>query len=326
MSNNMKSTYIKPAGIEQKSAHHADKSMKGLPVADEEPFPRGLLDSSDSQIDWLRVWPFIFMHVACLGVFFVGFSWFALAFAVAFYILRMFAITGFYHRYFSHKTFKTSRAVQFIFALIGTSSTQKGPLWWAAHHRHHHKYSDQEEDVHSPKKGFLWSHMGWFLCKQYFSTRMDLVRDWKKYPELLWLDKHAMLIPVVTGISIFCLGEVLNYFMPQLGTNGLQLIIWGFFVSTVVLTHATLLINSLAHRLGTRYFDTEDDSRNNFFLALITLGEGWHNNHHFSPGSTRQGFFWWQIDITYYLLKAMASIGLVWDLKPVPKKVMEYKK
>lgn len=275
----------------------------------------------DRKIHWLRILPFIGLHLACLSVLWVGVSGFALWFMLGFYVLRMFAITGFYHRYFSHKTFQTSRLVQFIFGLIGTMSSQRGPLWWAAHHRHHHRHTDQPEDRHSPRDGFWYSHMGWFLNQQNFATDQKLIRDWLKYPELVWLDRFSLPITVLTGASIWALGSWLAVSYPQLGTSGAQLFVWGFLVSTVLLTHATLLINSLAHHLGSRSFHTPDDSRNNWFLALITLGEGWHNNHHFYAGSVRQGFYWWQIDVTFYLLKVMSWLGLVWQLKPVPKRV-----
>jgi stearoyl-CoA desaturase (delta-9 desaturase) len=274
----------------------------------------------DRQIDWLRIIPFILLHVSCLAVFFVGFSWFAVAVMFGFYLLRMFAITAFYHRYFSHKAFKTSRAVQFIFALIGTMSTQNGPLWWAAHHRNHHRHADKPGDLHSPRDGFWYSHMGWFLNKQNYATQEHLVKDWIRYPELRWLDRHSVLVSVLTAASFWLAGSVLAYTTPSLGTNGLQLFVWGFLISTILLTHVTLTINSFAHRFGFRTYPTQDDSRNNWFLAIITLGEGWHNNHHFCPASVRQGFVWWQVDLTFYVLRMMAAVGLVWDLVPIPKK------
>lgn len=274
----------------------------------------------DRDIDWLRIIPFVLMHVGCLAVFFVGFSWFAFAVMLGFYLLRMFAITAFFHRYFSHKAFKTSRTVQFIFALIGTMSTQNGPLWWAAHHRYHHRHADKEGDLHSPRDGFWYSHMGWFLNKQNHATQEHLVKDWIKYPELRWLDRHSILVSVLTGTSFWLVGSVLAHAAPSLGTNGPQLFVWGFLLSTVVLTHITLTINSFAHRFGFRTYPTQDDSRNNWFLAIITLGEGWHNNHHFCPASVRQGFVWWQIDFSFYVLKMMESVGLVWDLVPIPGK------
>ena len=275
----------------------------------------------ERRIDWWRIIPFVLLHVACLAVFWVGVSPFSLLFMLGFYLLRMFAITGFYHRYFSHKTFETSRPLQFIFALIGTMSSQRGPLWWAAHHRHHHRHADQPQDKHSPQHGFWYSHMGWFLNRQNFITDKQAVRDWLKYPELVWLDRFNLPVVLLTALAIYALGEGLAAYQPQLHTSGLQLLVWGFLLSTVLLTHATLMINSLAHRFGSRDFATDDQSRNNLLLAIITLGEGWHNNHHYYAGSARQGFYWWQIDITYYILKMMAWLGLVWNLKPVPARI-----
>lgn len=273
------------------------------------------------QIQWLRILPFIVLHLACLLALWVGVSTFAILFMLVFYVLRMFAITAFYHRYFSHKTFETSRILQFIFALLGTMSSQRGPLWWTAHHRHHHHHADQAADKHSPQHGFWHSHMGWFLNKQNVYTDKRLIKDWLKYPELIWLDRFSMPIVVLTAIAIYLLGHWLAVHYPSLNTSGLQLLVWGFVISTVLVIHATLMINSMAHRYGSRDFSTNDDSRNNFWLALITLGEGWHNNHHFYAGSVRQGFYWWQIDISYYLLKLLAWCGLVWNLKPVPARV-----
>lgn len=276
-------------------------------------------DGDDRAIDWLRVVPFLGMHVMCLGVIWVGFSWFALATALVLYAVRMFAITGFYHRYFSHKAFRTSRVLQFAFALVGAASVQRGPLWWAAHHRNHHRHADTEHDPHSPRRlGFWWSHAGWFLTRRGFRTDFERIPDLARYPELRLLDRYDVLVPIALATALFFLGGWLERHHPELGTSAAQLLIWGFFVSTVVLFHATVTINSLAHRYGTRRFDTADDSRNNAWLALITFGEGWHNNHHHYPGSARQGFAWWEFDLTYYGLRALAALGLVWDLKPVP--------
>lgn len=272
-----------------------------------------------TSIDWLRTLPFIGMHVACFGVFLVGWSPIAVATAIALYLLRMFAITGFYHRYFSHRSFKTSRKTAVIFALIGASSVQRGPIWWAAHHRHHHATTEREDDPHSPvHHGFWWSHTGWFLSRKHFSVQEDRVRDWQRYPELRFLDRFDIVVPLILAIGLFLTGLGLQAYAPQLGTSGAQMLVWGFFVSTVVLYHGTFTINSLAHRWGKRRYATQDNSRNNFLLALLTLGEGWHNNHHHYPVSAKQGFYWWEIDMTYYVLRAMSALGLVWDLKPVP--------
>ncbi len=282
--------------------------------------------SESKKIQWVRIIPFIILHVACLGIFYVGVSWFAVTFMLLFYLIRMFSITAFFHRYLSHKTFQTSRIVQFVFVLIGTMSAQRGPLWWAAHHRYHHRFTDTEHDPHSSTYGFWYSHLGWFLNDYNFATRKEVVKDWLKYPELVWLDRFSLIIVLLTAVSIYALGEWLAVVYPALATSGLQLLVWGFVVSTVLLIHATLCINSLAHLYGSRDFETEDQSRNNLFLSIITLGEGWHNNHHYYAGSARQGFYWWQIDITYYLLKMMSWIGLVWGLKPIPARVYEFSK
>lgn len=281
-------------------------------------------ESRADRIDWLRAAPFAALHLACLGVIWVGVSPTALVVAAALYALRMFALTGFYHRYFSHKTFRTSRAVQFVFAVIGAACVQRGPLWWAAHHRNHHRNADTALDPHSPGvHGFLWSHIGWFLTPRAFRTELERVPDLAAYPELRWLDRYDIAIPILLAVALYALGALLHHEAPQLHTSGGQLLVWGFFVSTVVLFHGTVTINSLAHRFGSRRFATHDDSRNNPWLALLTFGEGWHNNHHYFPGSARQGFRWWEIDITWYGLKLMALLGLVHDLKPVPAWVLD---
>lgn len=271
------------------------------------------------RIDWLRAVPFFAMHLACLAVFWVGVSPVAVLVALALYGLRMFAITGFYHRYFSHRTFRTSRVVQFLAALVGAASVQRGPLWWAAHHRNHHRHTETTLDPHSPRvHGFWRSHMGWFLTREGFRTDWSRIPDLAKYPELRWLDRYDTLVPVLLAVGLYGLGALLERVAPGLGTTGGQMLVWGFFISTTVLFHATVTINSLAHRYGSRRFETGDDSRNNFWLALLTFGEGWHNNHHFFPGTVRQGFRWWEIDLTFYGLKLMSWCGLVRDLKPVP--------
>ncbi|MFT4647754.1 MAG: stearoyl-CoA desaturase (delta-9 desaturase) [Planctomycetota bacterium] len=276
-------------------------------------------DGDVHKADWGRVIPFVALHLACLLVLIVGWSPVAVIFAVAFYGLRMFAITAFYHRYFSHRAFKTSRAMQFVFAVLGLAAVQKGPLWWAAHHRNHHRHSDHEGDVHSPQREGLWySHVGWILSRQNLRTRLELVGDLAKFPELRFLDRFDLLVPILLIPLLFGVGVGLQAFWPGLGTSGMQFLVWGFVISTVALYHGTFTINSLAHRLGTRRFDTPDDSRNNAFLSLLTFGEGWHNNHHHYPGSVRMGFRWWEFDLSFYLIRAMAVMGLVWDLRPIP--------
>jgi stearoyl-CoA desaturase (delta-9 desaturase) len=274
--------------------------------------------------DWARMIPFLAMHAVCLAVIWVGFSWVAFAVTVTLYVVRMFAITGFYHRYFSHRTFKTSRAGQFIFGLLGASAVQRGPIWWAAHHRHHHVHSDKAEDVHSPvQHGFFWSHMGWFMSSKHFVADLSRVKDLLKYPELRFLDRFDIAIPTLLGVGVFLFGILLKHVAPGLGTNGWQMLVWGFFISTVLVYHGTYTINSLSHVFGRQRYKTGDASRNNVWLAIITLGEGWHNNHHHYPASVRQGFYWWEFDITFYMLKLMSFLGLIWDLKPVPRAVRE---
>ena len=285
-----------------------DNSVGAQPVSESE-----ALD-----IDWIRSIPFFLLHLTCFAVIWVGWSWTAVLVAVSLYFLRMFAITGFYHRYFSHRSFETSCWAQFLFAVWGNSAVQKGPLWWAAHHRHHHRHSDKETDVHSPHtSGFFWSHIGWITCKGNFTTNLKAVPDLAKFPELRFLDRFETTVPILLATSLFGLGSLLQVLAPQLDTTGPQLLIWGFFISTIVLFHGTCTINSLAHLMGRKRYRTSDESRNSLFLALITLGEGWHNNHHHFSASVRQGFYWWEIDITYYVLYLFSRIGLIWNLTPV---------
>jgi len=274
-------------------------------------------------VDWVRCIPFIILHLGCLGVLWTGASAVAVASAVALYLARMFAVTGVYHRYFSHKSYSTSRAGQLLLALFGATTVQRGPLWWAYHHRHHHRHSDDAEDAHSPHvHGFWWSHIGWITSRRNFPTDYSRVRDLSRYPELVFLNRFDSLVPLAFAGAIFGLGWLLEVVAPGLGTNRWQMLVWGFFVSTTALFHGTSCINSLAHLIGRRRFQTEDSSRNSFLLSVVTLGEGWHNNHHRYPGAARNGFYWWEIDLTYYLLTALSWTGLIWDLNAVPPSVL----
>ena len=279
--------------------------------------------STPKQIDWPRTIPFIILHLGCLGVIWVGVSPLAVWLAVGLYFFRMFAITGFLHRYFSHKTYSTSRAFQFIMALWCSLAVQRGALWWAYTHRHHHKHSDEEDDKHSPVvDGFWWAHIGWITSKKNFPTDYSKITDLAKYPELVFLNRFDTLIPILFAGSLYGLGAYLG--AQGVDTSGGQLLIWGFFISTTVLFHGTSCINSLAHVWGTKRFKTTDDeSRNSFILTLITLGEGWHNNHHRYQATTKQGFYWWEFDPTYYLLKMLSWTGLIWGLKGVPESIYE---
>lgn len=286
--------------------------------------PEATRASTLGRIRPVNALPIAIIHLVALSAIWVGWSWAAVWTAVALFWIRMFVITAFYHRYFSHRTFKTHRVTQFLFALLGTSTAQRSPLWWAAHHREHHRHSDQEPDPHSPGwRGALWSHTGWFLTDEAKQTNWRAIPDWKKFPELVWLDRYHLVGPLGLAALLALFGWALSMWMPALHTSALQLTVWGFGVSTTALYHATFTVNSIAHMVGTQRFDTGDDSRNNWFLALITLGEGWHNNHHYCPGAVRQGFYWWEYDPTYWMLRVMSALGLVWDFNPVPDHVYQ---
>ena len=263
-------------------------------------------------LGWIVSAPFFGVHVAAVvGVAILGWSWTGFALAMALYFIRMFGVTGAYHRYFSHRTYRTSRAFQFVLAVLAQTSFQKGALWWAAHHRDHHKFSDTTRDPHSFREdGFWWSHVGWILSRDTEETDLKKIGDLARYPELRWLNTYHLVPGVLLGVSLWLAG-------------GWPALVWGLFVSTVLVWHGTFSINSLAHWWGRRRYSTTDDSKNSLALALITMGEGWHNNHHYYPRSTRQGFFWWEIDCTYYILRALSAVGLVWDLHSPPKAVLE---
>jgi stearoyl-CoA desaturase (Delta-9 desaturase) len=275
-------------------------------------------------IDWVGSIPFLLVHVMSFGVIWVGWNLFAIYFALIFYLIRMFGITAFYHRYFAHRAFETNRFFAFLFAFLGCSAMQRGPLWWAAIHRHHHLYADTDKDIHSPViQGFIWSHIGWILAYANKRTRVEYLKDWLKYPEIVFLDRFALAVPVVAGFSILGIGHLLYLFAPGLGTNGLQLAIWGFFVSTVFCSHATFSINSIDHMYGSRRYEMQNTSRNNLLMAILTLGEGWHNNHHHYPATAHAGFYWWEIDITYYLLELLSWFGIVKHLRLLPDHIRD---
>jgi len=277
----------------------------------------------DRRICWNRVWPFVVMHLACGLVFFVGWSAVAVWTAVGLYVVRMFGVTAFYHRCFSHRAFRVGRVVQFLGAVLGASAVQRGPLWWAGHHRRHHRHSDTENDAHSPHAhGFFWSHFGWFASNRHFATDLAAVKDLAVFPELRWLDRHDRVVPLLLLVLLLVTGAVLEHTTPHLGTNALQMGVWGFCISTTVLFHVTSSVNSVGHLLGRRVWPTRDHSRNSFVLAVLTLGEGWHNNHHWAPGAVRAGFRWWEIDLSYQALRGLAWLGLVGELRPLPARAL----
>jgi stearoyl-CoA desaturase (Delta-9 desaturase) len=261
---------------------------------------------------WHKGIPFWGVHVAAVvGAIGVGWSWAAFAWLVGGYAVRMLAITGGLHRYFAHRTFKTSRAFQLVLGVLGMSAAQQGPLFWAANHRHHHRNSDRPGDVHSPRQhGFYYSHLGWIFARRGVATDLEQVKDFAKYPELRFLNRHDVAFVFGFALLTFLLG----------GATGL---VWGTFVATVATWHATFAINSLAHVWGKRRYATTDDSRNNPLLAALTFGEGWHNNHHHYQRAARQGFYWWEIDVTYYVLKLLEKLRVVRDVQGVPRHVRD---
>lgn len=266
--------------------------------------------ASNEVIDWRRSGLFWLMHLTPLLLLLTGVRGIDIVVCLVLYFVRMFFITAGYHRYFAHRSYQLSRWVQFVMAFGGASAAQKGPLWWASYHRHHHHHADQIDDIHSPIRGFWWSHMGWIVCQKYAKTRLDLIRDFTQYPELRFLDRYYLIPPTIIGLICLVLG-------------GWSMLIGGFLLSTVLLYHGTFTINSLAHVFGRRRFVTRDSSRNSFILALITCGEGWHNNHHYYPASSRQGFFWWEIDVSFYVLKLMSWLKLAANLMVPPKEFLK---
>jgi stearoyl-CoA desaturase (delta-9 desaturase) len=250
--------------------------------------------------------PFALVHLACLAAIWTGVTRTSVVLGIGLYVARMFGVTAGYHRYFSHRSYRTGRVFQFLLACLAQSSAQKSVLWWAAAHRHHHKHSDTEHDVHSPQQqGFFYAHVGWIFARRPPVADSAAIRDFDRYPELRFLHRFHLLPAVVLAVICALIG----------GWPGLVV---GFFWSTVLLFHCTFFINSLAHVHGRQRYATGDDSRNNWWLAIITLGEGWHNNHHACQRSARQGFRPHEIDITYYLLAILSWTGLVWDLGQPP--------
>ncbi len=262
------------------------------------------------RLHWSQA-PFFLMHIAAFGAIWTGVTWFWVGIAILSYYVRMFFVTGAYHRYFAHRSYKTSRIFQFILAFGAETTAQKGALWWAAHHRHHHRHSDTPEDTHSPRhKGVFYAHNGWVIDCKNDDLKEDLIKDFLKYPELRFIDKHHWFPPLCLALLMFYLGS----------WEGLVI---GFVWSTCLLWQGTFVINSFTHLWGKRDFPSTDDSKNSFIFSLVTLGEGWHNNHHFYQASCRQGFYWWQIDITYYILKILSLFRIVWDIKEPPQKILD---
>jgi stearoyl-CoA desaturase (Delta-9 desaturase) len=272
--------------------------------------------------NWRQEVGFVLIHLSPLLALWTQVTLFDWVLCIALYFVRMFFVTAGYHRYFSHKTFKTSRFFQFLLAFFAQTSLQKGALWWAANHRIHHQHSDTPKDPHSANVyGFWYSHIGWIMGPDYKKTRYEMIRDLEKFKELKFLNEFHLLPPLVLLIAVWLTGNVVNGEGIFDFAAGASTALIGFLLSTVLLYHGTFSINSLMHKWGKPRYNTSDKSKNSLVLALVTLGEGWHNNHHYYQSSTRQGFFWWEIDITYYIIKIWGWLGLVWDIREVPKEV-----
>ncbi|MBX3235712.1 MAG: fatty acid desaturase [Nitrospiraceae bacterium] len=255
--------------------------------------------------------PFLAIHLMCLGALFTGVTWEWVLLAVVSYYIRMVGVTAGYHRYFSHRSYKTGRVFQFLLACLAMTSAQKGVLWWAAHHRHHHRHSDRQRDLHSPaQQGFWYSHVGWILNPSSTATQFHLVKDLARYPELMWLNRFYVVPPFLYAALMY-------------GLWGMPGLIWGFFISTTALYHGTFFINSLSHLIGRVRYNSGDDSRNSALLAILCCGEGWHNNHHHYQLAVNQGWFWWEVDLSYYILRALSWTGVVWDLRMPPESVKQ---
>lgn len=260
-------------------------------------------------------------HLACLGAFRTGVSTVAALVAIGAYVVRAWGVTAGFHRLLAHNAFRTGRFTRFIMTLLGSLAVQGGPLWWVSHHRNHHRYTETPKDIHSPtNNGFWYSHIGWMSDKACFEGNASNVKELHKYPEIKALQRFYPLLILAQALFFFGLGWTLNFFWPQLGTSGTQMLVWGFFISTVLLWHATFMVNSVCHIWGQKPYDAGDDSTNNWIVATLTLGEGWHNNHHKFSYSARHGLEWWQLDITYLSLRVLEALGLVRDLK-LPRRI-----
>lgn len=239
------------------------------------------------------------LHLLPFGALITGASAAVFAVAAGLYVIRVWFVGAGYHCYFSHRAFKTSRAFQLVLAVGAQTSAQGSVLRWAAGHRVHHAHADEAGDLHSPSQHGLWhAHIGWLLRTGYLARTQPRHLDLLRYPELAWLDRYQYIPPLA-------LAAVLGI---ALGWPGLFI---GYGLSTVLVYHATFSVNSLAHRFGSQPHPTEDHSRNNWFVALIMLGGGWHNNHHRYPRSARQGLRWWELDITYLVLVVLGWAGVV---------------
>lgn len=277
------------------------------------------------RVKWIvvRATRWIVNTTAVLGIFLVDLSWPDGVVLVVGVVLGLLSVTLCYHRYFSHRCFNTSRWFQFILAFWGATNLQRGPIWWAAIHRQHHSHSDSKGDWHSPRDGFWHAHHGWLESPDILMASYERVSDLTKFPELRFLDSYYFVPPLLLAAVLAGLGAYLQAHHPALGTSAWQMLVWGFFVRTALVWQLTFSVNSFLHKWGRKRFDTGDDSRNSNLLGVVTLGDGFHNNHHRYPISARHGFYWWEIDVTYYVIKLLEQLRLVHDVKIPPDEILE---
>ncbi len=258
----------------------------------------------------------VLFHTSIILLFYVGYSLTSLSVCLLSFIIRMFAIAGGYHRYFSHRSYNISRVFQFILAFLGTTTGQKGPLSWATSHMKHHCSSDKAGDPHSPKlQSIGYAHLGWLWRQNALPTDRKFVQRFQQYPEIVFLNRFHTIGPVTLICFLALLGYLLDQSYPELNTSRGQLIAWGFIVPTLLILHGTCLINSVSHYCGSQRFRDGDESRNVWWLFPIALGENWHNNHHHRPSSANTSCVWWEIDVVYYIICLLEAAGLIWDVR-----------
>lgn len=267
-----------------------------------------------------------FVFGGSAAAFFFPVSLELVALMVISFVVRTFGWEAGHHRYFAHRSFKTSRIFQFVLGALGAMSGQRGPLWWAAVHREHHSYADTDKDPHSPlKRGWFFAYLGWLFERPDGQTNYDNVKDWAQFPELVWLNEHHYVFPYF----LLCLTFVLGQWTPLFGWGaGIEAVIWGFCISTALSLQGTHMVNAFAHAQQSGWFTyrnypTDDRSQNHWLLCIVTLGASWHNNHHRYPVAARAGFRWWELDLTFIALRGLAALGLVWDLRAVPGHVLQ---
>ena len=251
--------------------------------------------------NWLTIIVLVFFHIGAIAALF-QFSWTSLAVALGLYWVTIcFGISMGYHRLHTHRSYSVPRPLEYFFAVCGTLTLEGGPIFWVATHRLHHQKSDLPGDPHSPRDGAWWSHVGWIMLGE--SKHSDTAAMSKYAPDLA-KDKFYVTLNNYHWVPMVILGGILLAF------GGLPLMLWGVCLRVVVGLHSTWLVNSATHMWGTRRFETRDDSRNSWWVALLTFGEGWHNNHHAHPTSARHGLTWYEFDPSWLQIRLLKSLGI----------------